>query len=119
MVKDNLLNGLLLDAGYMPFKNDGLTREYANDEFYQKKIVDTIGVKYFINIYLYGDSYASLLRYPPKAEADVCLMPEEEQENEHPTIWVSISFISIENVERTMEAIWEASGKYYYSREEQ
>ena len=109
----------LSNAGFKPFKHNDLVRVYANETAFQKRVRDADGhTKYFIRVYVYGDLYSRTFNVEPMAEGDVCFMPRGENEDSLPTVWATISFISVENLEETVEKLWVATGSHYYERDD-
>ena len=103
----------LLKSGYKEFEKPIWVNEFVH-KFYQKRIEDEKGTRYFINVYTYYDETSGLTDYEFRLQT-------ESLANEN-KCFCSVSLfgfdceVTITDVETKIEVLWNALGGIYYEK---
>ena len=103
----------LLMSGYKEFKKPEWVNEFV-DKFYQKKITDEKGIRYFIDVYTYYDEESGLTDYEFRLNAEALA-------NDKPCFCNVNLFgfdyeVTITDAETKIEVLWNAIGGIYYEK---
>jgi len=103
------IQNYLKNHGYKFYPQTGVSFPYS-DGFYQKKIEDDKGIKYFIEFVFYAET-----RYPNGAKSNFGFMANLNVNEPHQTYQIHNlnSLDKIVEAEKKIELFWNILGSYY------
>jgi hypothetical protein len=112
-MKDSIdFQALLLASGYVKSVSKHYTTYKTTDTLYQKRITDSIGKKYYINIWWYSEKWYAETLSPESIQAEVQFTGYEDDE----TTDVLLFTKDLVKIEAKFEEMWNLLKFDYYER---
>lgn len=101
----------LLRGGYKQYLSDEPYLGHSTNQLFQKRIVDDLGTRYFINVYYYPEQRIEYYFCPECIQVEVQFKDADDE-----VINVTLSEKSIDKFEKKLQTMFEVLNLEYYER---